>query len=81
MLLEATKEPLVYPSEAECLYADNFTKSCEIIKYLPPEKKNVFLYVCMFLVEVLKNNSHNRMDADRLGKNRKQNKIFILVEN
>lgn len=68
MLLEASPEPLVSPLEEECLYAESFDKCCEIIRILSAPKKNVFLYICLFLQELLKHNQYNRLDAAKLGK-------------
>lgn len=67
MLLESSPEPLVSPLEEECLHAENFDKCCEIIKILSSPKKNVFIYICLFLHDLLKQNSYNRLDAGRLG--------------
>lgn len=67
MLLESSPEPLVSPLEEECLYAESFEKCCEIIRILSTVKKNVFIYVCMFLHELLKYNQYNRLDAGKLG--------------
>lgn len=67
LLLESPPEPLASPMEEECLYAENFDKCCEIIKVLSGPKKNTFLYICMFLNELLKNGSQNRLDAVKLG--------------
>lgn len=66
MLLESSPEPLVSPLEDECLYAENFDKCCEIIRILSIAKKNVFIYICLFLQEVLKNLVSNRLDAGKL---------------
>ncbi|KAG4067686.1 hypothetical protein HA402_005458 [Bradysia odoriphaga] len=66
MLLESSPEPLVSPLEDECLYADTFDKCREIIKILSIPKKNVFLYICFFLQEVLKHSTYNRLDAGKL---------------
>lgn len=66
MLLESSPEPLVSPLEDECLYADTFDKCREIIKILSIPKKNVFLYICFFLQEVLKHSTYNRLDANKL---------------
>lgn len=67
MLLESPPEPLASPLEEECLYAESFDKCCEIIRILPGPKKNVFLYICLFLNEVLKFSQFNRLDAVKLG--------------
>lgn len=67
MLLESSPQPLVSPLEEECLYAESFDKCCEWIRVLPGPKKNVFLYICMFLHELLKYHQFNRLDADKLG--------------
>lgn len=67
MLIESSPEPLVSPVEEECLYADSFHKCCEKIQMLSGPKKNVFLYICMFLHELLKYCTHNRLDVHKLG--------------
>lgn len=67
MLLESPPEPLASPMEEECLYAESFDKCCEIVKVLSGPKKNTFLYVCMFLNELLKHGQQNRLDAVKLG--------------
>lgn len=66
MLLESSPSPLVSPLEEECLYADTFDKCRELIKILSIPKKNVFLYICFFLHDVLKQSTYNRMDAGKL---------------
>lgn len=68
MLLESPPEPLASPMEEECLYADTFDKACETVKVLSGPKKNTFLYICMFLNEVLKYSQYNHLDATKLGK-------------
>ena len=67
MLLESSEEPLVSPLEYECVHAVTFDECCEIIQILSSPKKNVFLYICMFLTELLKHSSHNHLDAFKLG--------------
>lgn len=67
MLLESPPEPLASPIEEECLYAESFDKCCEIVKILSGPKKNTFLYVCMFLIELLTHSQQNRLDAVKLG--------------
>lgn len=67
MLIESSPEPLVSPLEDACLYADSYDKCCENIRMLPGPKKNVFLYICLFLHELLKFSQFNRLDAGRLG--------------
>lgn len=79
MLIESAPEALVSPLEEECLYAESFDKCCEIIRILSSPKKNVFLYICLFLQELLKNTQHNRLDAAKLGK--LSDKNFILNQN
>lgn len=68
MLLESPSEPLASPMEEECLYAESFDKCCEIVKVLSGPKKNTFLYICMFLNELLKYNQYNRLESVKLGK-------------
>lgn len=68
MLLEAYPEPLVSPLEEDCLYYyENFDKACDLIKILSSPKKNVFLYICLFLQDVLKQNATNKIDVWKLG--------------
>lgn len=67
MLLEAPPEPLLNPLEEECLYAESFEDCCDLIRILPGPKKNVFLYICMFLTELLNYKEYNRLDAPKLG--------------
>lgn len=78
MLLESPPEPLASPMEEECLYAENFDKCCEIIKVLSGPKKNTFLYICMFLNELLKFGSQNRLDAIKLGELKKKKQREML---
>lgn len=68
MLLESPPEPLTNPLEEECLYAASFEECCDIIRILPGPKKNVFLYICMFLTELLKFREYNGLDASKLGR-------------
>lgn len=75
MLIESSPEPLATPLEEDCLYAESFDKCCEIIRILPGPKKNVFLYICMFLHEVLKYTQYNRLDAGKLGKRKNLTKL------
>lgn len=67
MLLESPPEPLASPMEEECLYADTFDKACDIIKVLSGPKKNTFLYICMFLKELMKYSSYNHLEQVKLG--------------
>lgn len=79
MLLESSPEPTTSPMEEECLYAESFDKCCEIIKVLSGPKKNTFLYICMFLNELLKHNQQNRLESIKLGNI--QNSIpWILIQ-
>lgn len=80
MLLESPPEPLASPMEYECLYAESFDKCCEIIKVLSGTKKNTFLYICMFLNELLKYTSQNRLESIKLGKKFStfQNTVYLL---
>lgn len=68
MLLESPPEPLVSPVEDECLYANSFHQCCEIITMLSGPRKNTFLYICMFLNELLNHSAQNQLDAVKLGK-------------
>lgn len=77
LLLESSPDPLLSPLEEDCLYAESFDKCTEIIKILSSPKKNVFLYICLFLHDVLKQNSFNRLDASKLGTN---NNFEVLIK-
>lgn len=68
MLLESSPEPLVSPLEEECLHAENFDKCREIIRILSSPKKNVFIYICLFLQDVLKHSAQNKLDIVKLCK-------------
>lgn len=67
MMLEASPEPLVSPLEDELLYADTFEKRQDIIKILSVTKKNVFLYICLFLVDLIEQKQYNRCESGRIG--------------
>lgn len=77
MLIESSPEPLVSPLEDECLYADTFAKCCDLIRILSSPKKNVFLYICLFLQELLKNSQFNRLDAAKLGEHNRSNVVSV----
>lgn len=80
MLLESPPEPLASPMEEECLYAENFDKCCEIVKVLSGPKKNTFLYICMFLNELLKYSPYNRLEAAELGEFVTKDHMFCFDE-
>lgn len=67
MLLESPPEPLVSPVEDECLYANTYQQCCEIIMLLSGPRKNTFLYICMFLNELLTYSAQNQLDINKLG--------------
>lgn len=67
MLLEAAPEALVSPQEEECLYATTAAERRQIVAGLSPTRKNVFLYVCLFLVDVLEQRQYNLCTLEMLG--------------
>lgn len=64
MLLESLPEPVVTISERECIvYADNYERCRELIRTkLKPVNRKVFLYVCMFLIELRRKNPNVRLE-------------------
>ncbi|XP_059488840.1 type II inositol 1,4,5-trisphosphate 5-phosphatase isoform X3 [Neocloeon triangulifer] len=68
LLLESTAEPVVpFSLHAKCLDASsNYAQSKEIVNQLPVHRKNVFLYLCSFLQELLNYSNRNGLDAKTL---------------
>lgn len=68
MLLESLPEPVVAISERECIVnADNYDRCRELIRTkLKPVNRLVFLYICMFLIELRRRNPNMRLEL--LGK-------------
>ncbi|KAL9704058.1 hypothetical protein quinque_007576 [Culex quinquefasciatus] len=64
MLLESLPEPVVTISERECIVnADNYDRCRELIRTkLKPVNRLVFLYVCMFLIELRRRNPNMRLE-------------------
>ncbi|XP_053689041.1 inositol polyphosphate 5-phosphatase OCRL [Sabethes cyaneus] len=64
ILLESLPEPVVTISERECIvYADNYERCKELIRTkLKPVHKLVFLYICMFLIELRRRNPNMRLE-------------------
>ncbi|XP_065351777.1 inositol polyphosphate 5-phosphatase OCRL isoform X1 [Cloeon dipterum] len=68
LLLESTAEPVVpFSLHAKCLDASsNYAQSKEIVNQLPIHRKNIFLYLCSFLQELLNYSNRNGLDAKTL---------------
>lgn len=69
MLLEATPVPLISPFEDAVLTVNRNEDWKDVVKFMLPYRKKVFIYVCFFLREVLKNSASNRLTASKLGEN------------
>ncbi|XP_059618948.1 type II inositol 1,4,5-trisphosphate 5-phosphatase [Phlebotomus argentipes] len=67
-LLEGTPVPLVHPYEDLVCTVDSYEKCRDIITFLTPQRKIIFIYVCLFLREVLDNVTWNRVDNHRLAR-------------
>ncbi|XP_068085502.1 type II inositol 1,4,5-trisphosphate 5-phosphatase isoform X3 [Anabrus simplex] len=65
LLLESTAEPIIpYNLHNICLGASsNYLQCKQIVMQLPEHRKNVFLYLCAFLQEVLSHMTDNGLDA------------------
>ncbi|XP_063218257.1 type II inositol 1,4,5-trisphosphate 5-phosphatase [Bacillus rossius redtenbacheri] len=65
LLLESTAEPIVpYNLHSVCLAAgSNYLQCKQLVMQLPEHRKNVFLYLCAFLQEVLSHATENGLDA------------------
>jgi inositol polyphosphate 5-phosphatase INPP5B/F len=68
MLLEATPEPIVNITERECFVnCVNFERCRDLISRLKPLKRKIFLYICLFLHELQKHYTVNRLSDQFLG--------------
>ncbi|KAF4525098.1 hypothetical protein B566_EDAN006320 [Ephemera danica] len=67
-LLESTSEPLIpYNIHNVCLNSSsNYMQCKQIVMQLPEHRKNLFLYLCAFLQEVLNHANQNGLDAKTL---------------
>ncbi|KAJ8870556.1 hypothetical protein PR048_029579 [Dryococelus australis] len=65
LLLESTAEPIIpYNLHNVCLAAtSNYLQCKQLVMQLPEHRKNVFLYLCAFLQEVLSHATENDLDA------------------
>ncbi|XP_055534757.1 inositol polyphosphate 5-phosphatase OCRL [Wyeomyia smithii] len=65
ILLESLPDPVVTITERECIvYADNYERCKELIRTkLKPVHKLVFLYICMFLIELRRRNPSIRLEV------------------
>ena len=70
LLLESTSEPLIpYNLHNICIScSNNYTECRQLIMQLPEYRKNVFLYLCTFLHELLSHSNVNELDTRLLGK-------------
>lgn len=68
LLLDSTAEPIIpYNHHSACLnVSTNYLQCKEIVMQLPEQRKNVFLYLCSFLQEVLNHSSDNGVDSKSL---------------
>ncbi|KAK6633561.1 hypothetical protein RUM44_004168 [Polyplax serrata] len=68
LLLESTSEPLIpYNLHSLCISSSNNYSECrQIVMQLPEHRKNVFLYLCTFLHELLSHSNENELDAKLL---------------
>ncbi|XP_046667170.1 inositol polyphosphate 5-phosphatase OCRL-like isoform X1 [Homalodisca vitripennis] len=68
LLLESTSEPIIpYNLHNVCLSASsNYLQCKQIVMQLPDHSKNVFLYLCFFLQELLSHSSDNQLDGKTL---------------
>ncbi|KAJ1528351.1 hypothetical protein ONE63_006771 [Megalurothrips usitatus] len=68
LLLESTAEPIVpFNLHSVCLgAATNYLQCKQIIMQLPEFRRNVFLYLCFFLQELLSHANENGLDAKTL---------------
>ncbi|XP_050430300.1 inositol polyphosphate 5-phosphatase OCRL isoform X2 [Adelges cooleyi] len=65
ILLDSTSEPIIpYNLHSACLSAvSNYSQCKQIISQLPERSKNVFLYLCAFLQELLNHVNDNNLDT------------------
>ncbi|XP_054269652.1 inositol polyphosphate 5-phosphatase OCRL-like [Macrosteles quadrilineatus] len=68
LLLESTAEPIIpYNLQNGCLGASSNYLACkQFVMQLPDTSKNVFLYLCFFLQELLSHSSENQLDGKTL---------------
>lgn len=68
LLLDSTSEPIVpFNLQSVCLGASsNYLQCKQIVVQLPEYRKNVFLYLCFFLQELLSHANENGLDAKTL---------------
>lgn len=65
LFLSFTSEPIIpLHMHEKCLAASNFEASKQLILQLSDLNRNVFIYVCMFLQELLKNTEQNGLDSN-----------------
>lgn len=67
MLLEGSPESLVHPYEDMVVTVDRYEECKALVKTLPAARQKVLVYVCLFLHEVLKHHSSNRLSTYTLG--------------
>ncbi|XP_018324743.1 inositol polyphosphate 5-phosphatase OCRL-1 [Agrilus planipennis] len=69
LFLSYTKDPIIpYHLHDACIAASSNYQSCKqiIVQKLPDLERNVFLYLCMFLQELLKHSNENGSDVKTL---------------
>ncbi|XP_066583845.1 uncharacterized protein Ocrl [Prorops nasuta] len=68
LLLESTAEPLIpYNLHNVCLAAaTNYLQCKQLVMQLPETRRAVFLYICIFLQELLNHSQDNGLDAKTL---------------
>lgn len=65
LFLSYTADPIIpFHMHEKCLAASNFEASKQLILQLSELNRNVFIYICMFLQELLKNSEQNRLDTN-----------------
>uniref|UniRef100_A0A1L8DVX8 Putative inositol-145-triphosphate 5-phosphatase synaptojanin inp51/inp52/inp53 family n=1 Tax=Nyssomyia neivai TaxID=330878 RepID=A0A1L8DVX8_9DIPT len=64
-LLEGTPVPLVHPYEDLVLTVDSYERCREVLTFLMPHRRKLFLYVCLFLRELNFYANINRVDTHR----------------
>ncbi|XP_014262113.1 inositol polyphosphate 5-phosphatase OCRL-1 isoform X2 [Cimex lectularius] len=64
LLLESTAEPVIpYELHAKCLDASsNYTQCKQIVQQLPVISQKVFIYICLFLRELIYHSDDNGLD-------------------
>lgn len=76
MLLEASPIPLIHPFEEAVLTASTLDDCLQIVNHLVLTRKQVFIYVVLFLREVMRHRDQNRLNINRLGEDTKRLKII-----